>query len=95
MTAHVGRLRVKIAIVGWKPDGSSREPAYIVNESSIPIRPPKTRLLHTAQKFRTASPPLAALDVWMRVGPLKCTALRVNPMNGIKPEPDALRQSAQ
>jgi hypothetical protein len=27
MTAQAGRLRAKIAIFGWKPDGSSRVPA--------------------------------------------------------------------
>ena len=50
---------------------------------------------HTAQELRTASPPLAAFDRNSRVSPLKLTASRENPMKGMKPEPDALRQSAQ
>jgi hypothetical protein len=35
------------------------------------------------------------LDVNIRVSPLNRTALLANPMKGMKPEPDALRQSAQ
>src|ERR1700687_1780707 len=46
------------------------------------------------QELRTASPPFAALETNFRVSPLKRTALGANPMKGMKPEPEALRQSA-
>jgi hypothetical protein len=39
--------------------------------------------------------PFAALDANFKDRPRKLTALLGNPMNGMKPEPDALRQSAQ
>jgi hypothetical protein len=39
--------------------------------------------------------PLAAFDLNCRGSPLKRTALLGNPMKGMNPEPDALRQSAQ
>src|SRR5271154_4254295 len=95
MRAQGGRPSAKMAIVGWKADGSSSEPAYSVYESVLPISPPNTRLMQTAQRFRTASPPLAAFDRNWRASPSKRTAVAVKPMNGTKPEPDALRQSAQ
>jgi hypothetical protein len=53
MIADGGRPAAKIAIVGWKVDGSSSEPAYNVYESDLPISPPNTRLMQTEQRFRT------------------------------------------
>ena len=38
---------------------------------------------------------LAALDAYLRVSPLKRTAFAGNAMNGMKPEPEAFRQSGQ
>src|SRR5258706_6354314 len=35
ITAHAGRLRVKIAIVGWNANGSSSEPPSILETSAI------------------------------------------------------------
>jgi hypothetical protein len=55
----------------------------------------KTRLLQTGQELRTASPPFAAFDVKGLAAPLMRSALPANPMKGMNPEPDALRQSAQ
>jgi hypothetical protein len=39
--------------------------------------------------------PLAAFDANFRVSPLKRTAALEKPMNGMQPEPEALRQSLQ
>src|SRR6185437_5485850 len=44
--------RVKIAMVGWKREGSSREPAYTVCSFETPATPPKTRPPQFGQKFR-------------------------------------------
>jgi len=66
-----------------------------VKESSLPTSPPNTRLPQTGQKLRTASPPVAAFERNCRVSPLKRTALLAKPMKGMKPEPEAFRQSAQ
>src|ERR1700721_830497 len=95
MTAHSGRLRVKIAMRGRKDDGSSREPAKIVGERALPPSPPNTSPPQTGQELRTASLPFAAFEMNCRVWPLKRTALLGNPMKGMNPEPEALRQSAQ
>jgi hypothetical protein len=51
--------------------------------------------MHWAQRFRTASPPCAAFDRNSRASPVKRTASALKAMNGMKPEPDALRQSTQ
>ena len=80
MTAQAGRLRVKIADRGWKDAGSSKVPAYMVKEASLPTIPPNTRLPQMGQELRTASPPLAALELNVRVAPLKRTAPLANPM---------------
>jgi len=47
------------------------------------------------QKLRTASPPCQALATCWRGAPLKRTRSAGKPMKGMKPEPEALRQSAQ
>jgi hypothetical protein len=49
MIAHAGRLRVKMAAVGWKEDGSSGVPAWIVNDLSLFITPQNTKLLQTGR----------------------------------------------
>src|SRR5262249_49011076 len=95
MGAQAGRLRAKMAAVGWKEGGSSSVAAEIVNDLSLPTTPPTTKLPHTGQELRTASPPFAAFVVYCSVRPLKRTALLAKPMNGINAEPDAFWQLVQ
>jgi hypothetical protein len=64
---------------------AAERPLHAVDE-----RPPQT-----GQKLHAASPPLAALEVKVRDWPMKRTALAGKPMKGMKPEPEALRQSSQ
>jgi hypothetical protein len=45
--------------------------------------------------LRTASVPRNDRDRNCLVSPLKRTAVLANPMNGMNPEPEAFRQSAQ
>jgi len=51
--------------------------------------------MHRAQRLRTASPPFAAFERNSRASPVKRTASALKPIKGMKPEPEALRQSAQ
>ncbi|MNY82677.1 hypothetical protein D3C86_2249280 [compost metagenome] len=64
-------------------------------ESVSPTGPPNTRPAQTGQVLRTASVPRAERETNTRVGPLKVRSLAAKAMNGMKPEPEALRQSAQ
>jgi len=45
--------------------------------------------------LRTASPPRSAFTRCCRISPLNAIVALAKPMKGMKPDPDALRQSAQ
>jgi hypothetical protein len=60
-----------------------------------PTSPPNTSPPQIGQKLRTASLPRIDFERNCRGEPLNRSAVLANPMNGMNPEPDALRQSAQ
>jgi hypothetical protein len=66
-----------------------------VKESDSPTSPPNTSELQTGHELRTEVVSRNDLDRNGRVWPVKRTALPGKFMNGMNPEPDARRQSAQ